>query len=267
MNNIKVAHEAPLNLLNFVQSLTNSDYCLPHLMDKYDIYKDFFIKAKEKDRYIFLDNSLHELGTPYSEDRLFHWLEVLQPDCFFVPDYWEDITQSIVSAKKWIQYKDNFPNTQFTAVVQAKSMGEAMHCYQIYRDLGYEKIAFSYGASYYNEICPHPNKDFGKALGRLQVISTLRKENIINDFHSIHLLGCSIPNEFFWYKDMPFIDSIDTSNPIMSALEGKSYEPFGLIEKPKLKIDEVMEREIEEGELTIVKWNIHKFKFINNLYK
>ena len=54
-------------------------------------------------------------------------------------------------------------------------------------NLGYKKIAFSYGASYYNDICPHPNKNLGKALGRIQVISQLFKDKIINKSDSIHL--------------------------------------------------------------------------------
>jgi hypothetical protein len=43
-------------------------------------------------------------------------------------------------------------------------------CVQAYRDLGYKKIAFSYGAEYYHEVCPHPNKDLGKAIGRYIVV-------------------------------------------------------------------------------------------------
>ena len=56
-------------------------------------------------------------------------------------------------------------NTTKVAVVQAKTIHEAATCYQTYKDLGYQKIAFSYGASYYNDVVPHPNHDLGKALG------------------------------------------------------------------------------------------------------
>ncbi len=46
-------------------------------------------------------------------------------------------------------------------------------------------------------------------------------------------LGCQVPQEFSWYKDMPFIETIDTSNPIMATLDGIQYGHNGLTEKPK----------------------------------
>ncbi len=42
-----------------------------------------------------------------------------------------------------------------------------------------------------------------------------------------------MPQEFGWYRGFKFIESIDTSNPVMAALEGIRYTNSGLIEKPK----------------------------------
>jgi hypothetical protein len=74
------------------------------------------------------------------------------------------ITQPLLEMQKlWANTK--LPeNTTKVAVVQAKNLHEANLCVQAYKDLGYKKIAFSYGASYYNDVCPHINKDLGKAL-------------------------------------------------------------------------------------------------------
>ena len=36
----------------------------------------------------------------------------------------------------------------------------------------------------------------------------------------VHLLGCNLPQEYLYYKDFPFIETIDTSNPIIHGLEG-----------------------------------------------
>jgi len=262
---IKVSHEIPLCLLEESLQFNNYDYCLPHLMDQNEEYKNFFIKSKKIGRHIMMDNSLHELGVPYSEDRLFHWLQELQPQEFFVADYWEDKTQSIVSARKWINFQKQFPNTIFIAVVQGKDIHEVIECYQIYKDLGYKKIAFSYGASYYNKICPHPNKALGKSLGRITVISKLFDHNIINPTDSIHLLGCSTPQEFGWYKDMPFIKSLDTSNPVMAALDGTRYDINGLLEKPKSNMNENLFINKKDVDLDILSHNIKLFRSINNL--
>ncbi len=265
MNKILLSHEVPLCLLEESLQFNDYDYALCHLLDENKKYKDFFLKSKTLNRTIYLDNSVHELSYPYSEDRLFHWLQELQPQEFFVPDYWEDKTQSIVSARKWINFQKQFPNTVFIAVVQGKDIHEVIECYQIYKDLGYKKIAFSYGASYYNDIFPHPNKNLGKALGRIQVISQLFKENIINKSDSIHLLGCASPQEFGWYKDMPFIKSLDTSNPVMAALDDNDYRAYGLYDKPKSCMNDNFMIDKKDIDLDLLIHNIVTFRLINNL--
>jgi hypothetical protein len=92
-NKVMVYHESPMVLMEHIQQYTDGDYCLPHLMDQNEYYKKFFLKAKKDGRHIMMDNSLHELGQPYDEERLFYWLNELKPDEFFVPDYCEDRVQ------------------------------------------------------------------------------------------------------------------------------------------------------------------------------
>jgi hypothetical protein len=263
---IKISHEVPLCLLEESLQFNDYDYCLPHLMDENEEYKQFFLKSKASGRHIMMDNSLHELGQPYSEDRLFYWLDGLKPQEFFVADYWEDKTQSVVSARKWIHWQRNYPNTTFIAVVQGKSYGDVAECYQTYKDLGYKKIAFSYGASYYNDVCPHPNKNLGKALGRIQVISKLLDQGIISKKDSIHLLGCSVPQEFTHYRDNwepGMINSVDTSNPIICGALGIRYNEIGLLEKPANKIEEFMESNLED-KLEDIKYNVQRFRNLCN---
>jgi len=260
----KISHEVPLALLEESLKFNDYDYCLPHLLDKEEQYKQFFYKSRDTGRYVMMDNSLHELGVPYSEDRLLYWLEELRPQEFFVPDFWEDKTKSVVSAKKWASIQLSFPEVTFIAVVQASSYYEAVECYQTYKDLGYKKIAFSYGASYYNEVCPHPHPVFGKALGRIQTITKMHNIGIISQSDRVHLLGCAVPQEFNWYFGMHFIETIDTSNPIMSAIDGNHYDKFGLINKPKSKIDDVLDKEyFVEGRLI---HNINSFRSINEAF-
>jgi hypothetical protein len=262
---MKVSHEVPLCLLEQSLQFNDYDYCLPHLMDQYEEYRNFFMRSKANGRHIMMDNSLHELGVPYSEDRLFYWLDELQPNEFFVPDYWEDQTQSVVSAKRWIQYQNNYPDTTFIAVVQAKSLYEAVICYQIYKDLGYKKIAFSYGASYYNGVHPHENKAIGKALGRIDTINKIHGIGVIHDNDKIHLLGCSVPQEFGYHKDSSYIESIDTSNPVMAAIQGLKYDTLGLEVKPTVNMNECFEMSLSEIDMKLVNYNVKQFKQINNL--
>jgi len=261
---IKVSHETPLCLLEDSRNFNDYDYCLPHLLDQEQGYQDYFLTSVSQGRYIIMDNSLHELGHAYDEDRLLHWISVIRPQEFIVPDVWQDRDKSVVNARKWAQIKLPL-GVEKVAVVQATTIHEAATCYQTYKDLGYKKIAFSYGASYYNDVVPHPNRDLGKALGRLSVISALYKTKVIHDNDRIHLLGCSVPQEFGWYRGFNCIESIDTSNPVMAALEGMRYNNSGLTEKPKANMNDYFFMLSDQVDYELLSYNILKFREINDL--
>jgi len=261
---IKVSHETPLCLLEDSRLFNDYDYCLPPLLDQEQGYQDYFLTSVAQGRYIIMDNSLHELGVAYDEDRLLHWIGVLRPNEFIVPDVWQDRDKSVVNARKWAQIK--LPKgVEKVAVVQATTIHEAATCYQTYKDLGYKKIAFSYGASYYNDVVPHANKNLGKALGRMSVISALYKTRVIEDNDRVHLLGCQVPQEFGWYRGFKFIESIDTSNPVMAALEGIRYTNAGLTEKPKANMNDYFFMLSDQVNYELLSHNILKFREINDL--
>ena len=264
MKKIKISHEVPFCLLTKSREFNDYDYCLPHLMDENEEYRVFFLNSKNVARYIIMDNSLHELGEAYNSDRLMYWVNKLEPDEFIVPDVWEDYAASVRNAKQWATVK--MPaNTTKVAVVQAKNIHEAMLCTQAYKDLGYKKIAFSYGASYYNDICPHPNKDLGKAIGRYMVIYDLYKQDVLSMFDRVHLLGTASPIEFGMYKNMPFIESIDTSSPIMAAIGEMPYTKMGLHIKPMANMNKHQDMSLDFVNEDLVEYNVEMFRQINGL--
>ena len=337
MKKIKISHEVPFCLLTKSREFNDYDYCLPHLMDENEEYRNFFYESKKMGRYIVMDNSLHELGEAYNSKRLMHWVNEIEPNEFIVPDVWEDYAASIKNAKLWsypqlpanttkvavVQAKniaryiimdnslhelgeaydsdrlmywinklepDEFivpdvwedyaasvrnakqwatvempANTTKVAVVQAKSYHEAVLCTQAYKDFGYKKIAYSYGASYYNDICPHPNKDLGKAIGRYMVIYELYKQNVLSMFDRVHLLGTASPIEFGMYKNIDCIESIDTSNPIMAAIGEMPYTKMGLHMKPLANMNKYQDMSKDFVNEDLVEYNVEMFRQINGL--
>jgi hypothetical protein len=265
MKKVKISHEVPFCLLEKSREFNDYDYCLPHLMDENEEYRNFFYESKKMGRYIVMDNSLHELGTAYNTERLLLWIDEIKPDEFIVPDVWEDYAASIRNAKQWAKVQLPEEVTK-VAVVQAKSIYTAGLCVQAYRDFGYKKIAFSYGAEYYHsEMCPHPNKDLGKAIGRYMVLSTFQNNKTLLPNDRVHLLGTASPIEFGMYKNMPFVESIDTSNPIMAALEGGVYSNMGLGSKPTANMNNYQTIPIEEVSEVVLDYNIKMFRQINGL--
>ena len=263
---MKVSHEVPRCLLTASPEFNDYDYCLPHLLDQDEVYKQYFYDAKKTGRYIIMDNSLHELGEAYNHKRLIHWVKELEPDEFIVPDVWMNMSLTCAQAKYWKQFE--YPeNTTPVAVVQGKDDGDAYKCFRILSDLKYKKIAISYGATWYNNLFPHVNKDLGKALGRLNFVSRLFSSNVVTKYDRIHLLGCSVPQEFGWYRGFDFIESIDTSNPVMAALEGTMYNESGLIVKPKANMNDHFNMDFCDIEYELVIHNTTLFREINGIPK
>jgi hypothetical protein len=264
MKKIKISHEVPFCLLKQSRDFNDYDYCLPHLMDENEEYRNFFYESKKMGRYIVMDNSLHELGEAYNTERLLHWVNEIKPNEFIVPDVWEEKDASVRNAKQWS--KIELPEEVIkVAVVQAKSMHEAILCTVAYKDLGYKKIAYSYGASYYNDVCPHLNKDLGKAIGRFIVISSLYEQGILSKFDRVHLLGTASPIEFGMYKNINCIESIDTSNPIMAAIGEMPYTRMGLPTKPLANMNNFQDINLEDLNQELVDWNVLMFREINGL--
>ena len=261
---MKVSHEVPRCLLLASQEFNDYDYCLPHLLDQDEEYKQYFLDAKKQGRYIVMDNSLHELGESYQWDRLKHWLYELEPNEFMVPDAWMDYTQTHVYAKYWKQIP--MPKKCIAvAVAQGKDLSDAWKSFRSLKELGYQKIAISYGATWYNDLFPHANKDLGKALGRMAFISKLVKDKELDKYDNIHLLGCAVPQEFGWYRDCKFIKSIDTSNPVMAALEGTLYDESGLTKKPKANMNDHFDVKFTDINYKDILHNTSMFRKINGL--
>ena len=72
-----------------------------------------------------------------------------------------------------------------------------------------------------------------------------------------------MPQEFGWYKDLPYIESLDTSNPVMAGVEGIEYSKNGLYIKPTSNMNTVFEN--KKLNVDLIKYNVAMFKQINNL--
>lgn len=171
---MKVSHEVPRCLLTVSPEFNQYDYCLPHLLDIDEEYKQYFYEAKKSGRYVIMDNSLHELGQAYDHKRLLYWINELEPDEFMVPDVWMDCHQTANQAKHWLQYK--FPKkTKKIAVIQGSNKNEAYLCAGLLRDLGYDKLCVSYGATWYNDFLPHTNEDMGESIRESKICTRFTK--------------------------------------------------------------------------------------------
>jgi len=257
---MKISHELPLSLMKFAYKWNDYDYCLPHLIDQYSEYKEFFEYSREHGRFIIMDNGLFE-GVNHTTEDLINKIELIQPDVFVVPDAWNDANTTLVNAKSWmINYKEGLPiRTNLMAVCQGKDMTELITTYQTLVDLGYTHIAFNHSSIAYQQ--EYSGMDSLKAAmyGRMEFIRKLVAGSSIRKDVYHHLLGCSLPQEFMSYGDWGFIKSVDTSNPILVGAEGEKYTNSGMSWKPKEKLEHYFEMDLD-SKLEDIIFNVNKFR-------
>ena len=263
---IKIAHEAPIDIFEEVQRLTDYDYALVHLLEQNGRYRDTFERAVKKGREVILDNSIFELEEAFEADRFAMWVERLKPTWYIIPDALEDAEKTMQQAANWIKtYKDI--QGKKIGVVQGKTYQEIRDCYRAMDEIAkVDMIAISFDYSYYTDSVPHPNKYVSWMLGRVKLIGDLLRDDIINKNKPHHLLGCGLPQEFSFYKhyDYNFIYSLDTSNPVVHGLKGIEYEREGLWSKESQKLHELIDVPIEEIDIDKVTSNIEKFRWLTN---
>ena len=256
---IKISHEVPISLFEYNNEWSNYDYCLPIFMDKYPEYRQFFLDQRERDRFIIMDNSLFE-GYTHTTQDLLEKIQLVQPDIFIVPDEWNDSIITAKNAKYWKQF--TLPErTKLMVVLQGKTVNEIHLLYQTCVDLGYTHFAFNHSSIVYQELGGSENPLANQSVGRVMLIEYLRSQNVVKDYHYIHLLGCSTPQEFTYYRDNcpDLINSVDTSNPIIVGALNQRYSDVGLLTKPSNKIEEFMEKDLSSSLEDII-FNVNKFK-------
>ena len=266
---MKISHESPLCLLDRSRSYNDYDYALVHLFETEPSYYQFFKDSLAQGRQVLLDNSIFELGTAFDSDKFAYWINELKPTEYIIPDVLEDTQWTMDKALDWKEKYSDLPGKTI-GVVQGKSYYDLVQCYD-YLDnvIGVDKIAISFDYSYYLEVCPHPNKWMGYALGRVQTLTRLLNDDVINTKKPHHLLGCALPIEFMFYrKGFDWIESLDTSSPIVHALLGIGYEPGGLDAKRSIKLIELLNTpEPSVATMHTIKHNILYFRSFVHGYR
>jgi len=240
-----ISHEVPLALLEESFEFNDYDYCLP-MFWKHEEYRNHFIKAREKGRFIILDNGLFE-GKLEDKDTLLEIVKVIDPDVVISPDAWNDYKTTL---EHYMEWKEIIDPDKLMVVIQAEHGHQARLMYEVLTDNGVKYIGFNHLGAFYDDFGIHPNPSLRKTLGRINFLHSLE----LNDQVHHHLLGTNLAEEFKYY-DLPQIKTIDTSNPVILAYENKDYL-LPHINKPETKMESIMDVELGEDQ---------KIKMLNNI--
>lgn len=258
---MRIAHEAPISIFPAVQRLTDYDYALVHLFESNIFYWRHFKDAVINGREVLLDNSIFELGTAFDSEKYYKWINELNPTWYIIPDVLEDTDATLRSFDKW-QNNYKVEGVKSIGVIQGKSYSDLVRCYKEIEPR-VDKVAISFDYSYYidsTEKLEPINKYAAWKFGRQKLIAMMLNDNIINTDKPHHLLGCSLPQEFRAYKNYKWIDSVDTSNPIVHGLNGVLYSRNGLNDKISTKLIEYMDEQVTVEQLKNIEHNIEMFR-------
>lgn len=261
----QISHEVPLSMLTESLKFNDYQYCLVHLLEEQPKYLKHFKQCVKDKVPVLLDNSLFELGTAFDKKRFAKWIEELQPDEYIIPDAFDNMQLTRTHATIWMDVYKNLPGKKI-GVVQGKDYNEYVTCYRTLDTLGVDKIAISFGYPSYTRENPHIDENQARMFGRITLINRLLNDGIINTNKPHHLLGAGLPQEFMFYKDekFDFIESIDSSNPIIHGIKNIHYIDGGLIYKEKDKLADLINIKITQLQSKVIQSNISKFRKLVN---
>lgn len=260
---MKIAHEAPLSIIDKVDSLTDYSYFLVHLFEESAEYLDWAKRVVESGRETILDNSIFELETAFDAEKFAEWVRIIKPTYYIVPDALEQKNLTIEQYDDFMMKYPNLPG-QAIGVAQGKSYTEMVECYQ-YLVKSCDKVAISFDYSFFEAWFPNEKTKYHKWMkGRQRLLKQMLDEGIIDTNKPHHLLGCGLPREFIAYRGYDWIDSVDTSNPVVAGLKGMLYQEIDnawtLDDKPSEKLFTLINTKVTEKQLQDILHNIEKFK-------
>jgi len=295
---MRISHEVPLDMLNTSQVFNDFDYALVHLFEDFPAYFKYYKDAVENGRMVYLDNSLYELGESFDPTRYVKWINELRPTAYIIPDTFWDGEKTIRQAMDW------FLNWKPLVVSGSKTIGVAQGATYEEIVLSYkfmacmcDVVAFTF--KFHPDFIANSSKEFQnffisisnsmlslhdmasedldydeqgavtQAMIRYAVIGKLSADGIIDVNKKHHLLGCQ--NTFLLDKlaELPYIFSIDTSNPIIMALEGHTYDAdnkgvvnCNLCAKPKSVLGDYFKNPTSIKAVERIKYNTLAFREI-----
>ena len=253
-----VSHEVPLSLLEKSKKFNDYDYCLLHLTYKYPEYKQFYINSVKEGRQVLLDNSLFELGDSLSNDKLAQGVLDIKPTWYVVPDCLNNKDVTIDRFDKFIKEYKDLPGLKI-GVVQGSTLPEIIDCYK-YMSEKADKIAIPFDSEGFECFFPSINIDEERCYGRQAFVYDLIRKNIWNKNKPHHLLGCALAKEFMNLYYPLYIETIDTSNPIITGVLELKYKDDGVSHKPSLKVNDIMEHVPTSEQEKIIRHNLYKFR-------
>jgi len=211
---MKIAFITTTNSLNQISSLGDIEFCLaPYCKDIK--YKQYFIDAKKKGRYIIMDNGIAE-DNLISNKNLVNLAIEMKVNEIIIPDKIGDFNHTLKAKNKFLeQYYDVLHQNNIK--IQGVMQGNAFHEYlKAFLDLEKDKRIDVIGLPFRMNYCQfnETTKDENHMWNRIMFLE------YIKSYKPMHLLGNNLPQELMCI-----------TNPQVRSCDSKLMARYGLNEQ------------------------------------
>lgn len=252
-----ISHEIPKQLFPIHDLISDYPYVLGHLLNKDMEYAAFYLEKLKTAEFSILDNSAFELGASIHHEELAILALQYRPKVLVLPDTLHNFQTTINDSREFYKtYGEELTKNGISCmgVLQGNTVSELVSCWEVYLQIGLKYIALPFDCI----------KDSNWYTIRIQVWKKMI-EDMDNSDRKIHyhFLGLQNPSELLCYtaEELKWISSIDSSSPIIHGWIGNEFNDFGVsAEKPKLKLAENLNIELENHQVQSIVHNVKKFR-------
>lgn len=258
-----ICHEMPRELEDrWGYDLNDYEYYLLHKAMADPEYCRRAVKSSlYSNKFIILDNSCYELGASLDNATLYHYYKLIQPSILIYPDVMGDSYETTIRSKL---FKQAYPDTwaKSMLVIQGKTRKEMIDCYIEFTTAEWAQGVGMIGIPF--NFAWVPRAATLQTNERISILAEMVERGLIKEDVKHHLLGTWQAREFEYYRAYGWVYSVDTSNPVMAALEGAKYTENGLFAKPKATFDSTYDTKLVDIDLDLVYYNVMSFRRLVN---
>lgn len=242
-----------------VKDAPNRHLVLAHLVDKSDVYADYYLHRSTLGDYIMMDNSAYELHEPYSPTKLLRLAERCGAHAIVLPDYpFQPADKTIEAAMEFApQFKAAGYHNFFVPQSERGNTDDWMGAYK-WASQNYDIDII--GMSILG--IPNALPVIDPAFARVVMTAMLIESNTFAQHKAHHYLGLNsgpgleIPSLI----RMGALMSIDSSGPVWAGIHGHAYtteaDSLQMVKKLKSVVDFDIPLSKDAATLTRIQNNI-----------
>lgn len=196
---MKLGLDCPTSWLECIQPYADYDYVLVEKCLTDEVYLNYF---KNSSREKLLNNRLMGADMPRTLEDIVQVWDILG-GMVIAPDWGNEHIKTVMGYKEICK---EIPKENIIGVVQTIDSYEVEDLLEIYGD----KVAVGFDVG-----SEHEDGEVDKVRRRVGVVTYLKGKD-----KKVHLLGMTHPGELLFYKNLGYVESINTGLPVLLGFKG-----------------------------------------------